>query len=1372
MLEQPRQQQDELIAQFQKRMAALEQENTILKQRLADSSAVEQRYRLLESRDRIFEATISASNALFTIENFDEAVNTALQIIGEKLDSDRVAVIENLDSPPEQLPRWKVVYEWHSPHTVPQISHPNVAQGSYEDIQEWYALFSQGESVSCLLEEMPEPFRSGQAELSVKAFHIVPIFVEGECWGVVGFDDCREAKRRSLDELAVLKNAAACIGSAIESDRSRQALLQAEQERATQLEHINAELRQALDRLAESEERFRTLFELSSEGFNYVEFDPPYSVTLPIEEQCELYRKNLRVVKVNPAFAAMYGVDNPDDLIGLQIADVHVEDSEKNAAFFRAIVENGYRVRNIETEEIDRYGQLRYFLNSGVITIKDNYVVNGWGTQVDITELRETQQALLHAEQERAAELAGINMELQRTLDRLTESEERYRTLFELSSEGIYRFEVNPPVSTSLPLDEQCKLAEQHWRVVEANQAFASQYGLSSIQEAINFTFETSSQAGTENLREVNQALIANGYRIRNIQTEEMDVRGNRKYFLQSIVCDIEDGFIKGGWGMQADVTELRQAQQKLLQAAKEQAAKLESVNAVLHESVKQLSNEADTEVFLGYVLAEMARQVDAALVHLFRYDASNHTLTLHLTYLKGKLRQGTSNEECELFAAPFPTDITPAFELMCQHRQFMTPDATPIPVEEFAWPGALEWLARIQASDAAHMVLFVGDTPVGTMGLAFTDGKTLHKKDQPLVMALAQQCAIALRLSDLAERSRQAAIAREQQKAALERAAELESLNAALRRETRERCQAEEVIRSQNCALKHSLERLLQEPNIRGFLGALLDTLITQLQGHAANVWLLQDDRTTLTLWTAFAMERLHTNPEETLLPYEPIPVDLVAQTILSVKAGWQQTIYYSGDDPRLPLPLQEFHKCDRICSVLTTPLRLGHHLLGWLAFATQENLQQMPSDKVAFLEAIAHQATLAIHLHHLAEEAKQAAIAREQEKAAQERAAELAKANHALRESLGSLASNPELDTFLGYMLLEMATQLDAVKNYLFLYDRSTHTLSLHTFVRHGKVFSKQANDFELFAQPIPADMTPAWRLMIQEKSPLNLALEQDNPSFWSGTYEWHCAQGHQGVLCVPLILGEEPLGFLGLAFTQKAMLSPQEIELAQALAHQVTLAIQLTRLAEERRQTAILEERNRMAREIHDTLAQAFAGIGMQLQAANRFRTTNPDKAQIHCDRAYALAQTGLTEARRSVWALSQEGLEYSDLSASVTRIAEQLTAGTSLQVQIEVQGTPYSIEPEVGLNLLRIAQEAIANALRHAQAQTSQIQITYEPSYVRLGVRDDGRGFDPQLPVKGFGLASMQQRADHIGAQLLVSSQLGAGTEIVVILPMGE
>lgn len=1202
MLEQPRQQQDELIPQLQKRIAALEQENTLLKQTLADLWELEQRYRLLENCDRILEATVSASNALLTIENFDEAVNTALQIIGEKLDSDRVAVIENLDSPPDELPRWKMLYEWHSSHTVPQISHPNVAQGSYEEIKEWYALFSQGEGVSCLFEEMPEPFRSGQAQLSVKAFHIVPIFVEGECWGVVGFDDCREAKRRSLDELAVLKTAAACIGSAIESDRTRQALLRTEQERSAELEHINAELRQALDRLAESEERFRTLFEYSSEGFNYVEFDPPYSVTLPIEEQCELYRRNLRVVKVNPAFAAMYGVENPDDLIGLKITDVHVEDSEKNTAFIRAIVENGYRGRNIETEEIDIHGQLRYFLNSGVITIKDGYVVNGWGTQVDITELRQTQQALLHAEQERAAELAKVNEEL-RQRDRL----------------------------------------------------------LSAVAQITKDLLETEDVALV-----IPAVLLAIG-----------------------------------------------------------KAANMSRVQLILERQNPSTQK----------------RQ------HFIAYEWVAEGITPQISHPDMAVMD---NDDFEVIIQ----------ELYVGRSVWQVVDSLPEP--------AKVQFESIEIKSTGTIPIFIEGHYIGS--LAFDDCITPRhwtQQEIDVLTAAAEIIGAALHRKQLIERLIEA-----RTRATEERAAELESLNTALRRETRERCQAEEVIRSQNSALKHSLERLLQEPDIRGFLGALLDTLITQLQGHAANIWLLEDDRTTLTLWTAFGLGQLHINPEETLLPYDPIPVDLVVQTILSVKAGWQQTIQYSGDDPRLPLPLQEFHKRDRICSVLTTPLRLGHHLLGWLTFATQEDLQQIPSDKVAFLEAIAHQATLAIRLHHLAEEAKQAAIAREQEKAAQERAAELAKANHALRESLGSLASNPELDTFLGYMLLEMATQIDAVKNYLFLYDQATNTLALHTFVRDGKVFSKEANNFEPFAQPISADTIGVWGLMIQQKSPLNLALEQDNPSCWPGTYEWHRAQGHQEVLCVPLILGEEPLGFLGLAFTEKAMLSPQDIELAQALAHQVTLAMQLTRLAEESRQTAILEERNRMAQEIHDTLAQAFAGIGMQLQAATRFRTTNPEKAQTHCDRAYALAQTGLTEARRSVWALSQEGLEYSDLAASVTRIAEQLTAGTSLQADIEVQGTPYSVEPEVGLNLLRIVQEAIANALRHAQAQTIQIQITYEPTYVRLGVRDDGRGFNPHLPVKGFGLASMQQRADHVGAQLLVSSQLDAGTEIAVILPMGE
>ena len=117
--------------------------------------------------------------------------------------------------------------------------------------------------------------------------------------------------------------------------------------------------------LAHFEERFRTLFEFSSEGFYYFEVDPPCPVSLPIAEQYERLYRDIRVVKANPAFAAMYGVDHPDQLIGMRNPDVHVSHSSKNSAFIHSTLKNGYRCHNLETEELDHLGQPRYFLNSG-----------------------------------------------------------------------------------------------------------------------------------------------------------------------------------------------------------------------------------------------------------------------------------------------------------------------------------------------------------------------------------------------------------------------------------------------------------------------------------------------------------------------------------------------------------------------------------------------------------------------------------------------------------------------------------------------------------------------------------------------------------------------------------------------------------------------------------------------------------------------------------------------------------------------------------------------------------------------------------------------------------------------------------------------
>jgi PAS domain S-box-containing protein len=200
------------------------------------------------------------------------------------------------------------------------------------------------------------------------------------------------------------------------------------------------------------------------------------------------------------------------------------------------------------------------------------------------------------------------------------------------------------------------------------------------------------------------------------------------------------------------------------------------------------------------------------------------------------------------------------------------------------------------------------------------------------------------------------------------------------------------------------------------------------------------------------------------------------------------------------------------------------------------------------------------------------------------------------------------------------------------------------------------------------------------------------------------------------------------------------------------------------------SILEERNRMAREIHDTLAQAFTGILIQVGAATQVLEDEPEATQVHLDTIEDLARLGLTEARRSVTALRPQLLEEGNLSTALDRLVTQMRAATDTTLIYKIQGVAYSLPTEVDNNLLRIGQEALTNAIKYARASEIQIKLTYDDAQCCLRVKDDGQGFAVVTapPVGGFGLLGMSERAERIGAQLRIESQPGQGTEIVVIV----
>lgn len=201
------------------------------------------------------------------------------------------------------------------------------------------------------------------------------------------------------------------------------------------------------------------------------------------------------------------------------------------------------------------------------------------------------------------------------------------------------------------------------------------------------------------------------------------------------------------------------------------------------------------------------------------------------------------------------------------------------------------------------------------------------------------------------------------------------------------------------------------------------------------------------------------------------------------------------------------------------------------------------------------------------------------------------------------------------------------------------------------------------------------------------------------------------------------------------------------------------------------AILAERTRIAREIHDTLAQGFAGISVQLELVARLLTKAPDAAKPHLDQARQLVRSSLDEARRSVWDLRSQALESGDLPSALSEAAKRLVSGTAVQVQVQVGGTYRQLSRTIEDNLLRIGQEAITNAIKHARAGHLRVELNYVADSVKLRVQDDGCGFDQNHRPNGhFGLVGMHERVAQLGGRLTINSRPSEGTEIVVDVPL--
>lgn len=212
---------------------------------------------------------------------------------------------------------------------------------------------------------------------------------------------------------------------------------------------------------------------------------------------------------------------------------------------------------------------------------------------------------------------------------------------------------------------------------------------------------------------------------------------------------------------------------------------------------------------------------------------------------------------------------------------------------------------------------------------------------------------------------------------------------------------------------------------------------------------------------------------------------------------------------------------------------------------------------------------------------------------------------------------------------------------------------------------------------------------------------------------------------------------------------------------------------RLQQVEARSAVLDERNRMAREIHDHLAQGFTGVLLQLEAAEaRLARMEGDPGPVltRLGHARELAAASLQEARRLVMALSPRRPEGTDLLGALRFLSDRLLAGTGIRVELAQTGEPKRLDPQLEAELLRMAQEALTNALRHGKAQWVRVTVQHGARQVGLRIEDDGRGFDPAAGAAGYGLRSIRETLRKLRGHIDIDSGLGQGTRITIILPL--
>jgi PAS domain S-box-containing protein len=376
------------------------------------------------------------------------------------------------------------------------------------------------------------------------------------------------------------------------------------------------------------------------------------------------------------------------------------------------------------------------------------------------------------------------------------------------------------------------------------------------------------------------------------------------------------------------------------------------------------------------------------------------------------------------------------------------------------------------------------------------------------------------------------------------------------------------------------------------------------------------------------------------------------------------------------------------------------------------------------------------------------------------------------AIRLALNAFVEELDVNRFLDDVIAELNKQFHAKFWELWLFDEAISALLLHSSSHPTEYFNHAIGSKN--ARPLE-ELLGIWPIKDAARAPQILELSAQDSLLSRRHGESLKRRGIKTLMIVPLVLGEQNLGFLELHFQSQTQFSSDDLELVQALVNHATLALQLNRLTRRAEQLAVTEERNRLAREIHDTLAQAFAGIVLHAEALGPSLKGSKARSRKSLLNIQKLARSGLEEARRSVQALRPKALDDRSLTQALEAAAQRLSEDAKPSCEFKQRGKALEMPVEVQNELFRVAQEAMTNVKKHAQAKSAWINLEFKGRQVILTIRDDGVGLTATNSPKrkrGYGLATMRERALRIGGKLEIESPDSGGTVIRVVVPLAK